>query len=134
MLKINDLMVSVQETEVLRGVSLQFEKWKNFCVLGKNWSGKSSLAMTVMWHPSYEITSWDILLNNQSISEMEPDERSQVGIFLAFQSIPEIKWVKLFEFLRTIYNTRREKKESFVSFKRLILPHLEELGIDKRIL
>jgi len=45
MLKINDLMVSVQETEVLRGVSLQFEKWKNFCVLGKNWSGKSSLAM-----------------------------------------------------------------------------------------
>ena len=65
---------------------------------------------------------------------MEPDERSKAGIFLAFQSIPEIKGVKLFEFLRTIYNTRRDKKESFVSFKRIILPHLEELGIDKEFL
>jgi len=65
---------------------------------------------------------------------MEPDERSKAGIFLAFQSIPEIKGVKLFEFLRTIYNARREKKESFVSFKKIILPHLDALGIDKEFL
>lgn len=74
------------------------------------------------------------MLDGEDLSEMEPDERSKAGIFLAFQSIPEIKGVKLFEFLRTIYNTRRDKKESFVSFKRLILPHLEELGIDKEFL
>jgi len=55
-------------------------------------------------------------------------------MFLAFQSIPEIKWVKLFEFLRTIYNTTYELKESFVSFKKIILPFLEELGIDKEFL
>ena len=134
MLKITDLMVSVQETKVLGGVTLSFEKGKNYCVLGKNGSGKSSLAMTVMWHPSYEIADWDISLDHKSILDMEPDERSQAGIFLAFQSIPEIKGVKLFEFLRTIYNTRREKKESFVSFKRLILPYLEELGIEKDFL
>ena len=134
MLKIEDMHCSVEDTKILHGVSLDFEVWKNYCVLGKNGSGKSSLAMSIMWHPSYEISSWDVHLDGESILEMEPDERSKHGIFLAFQSIPEIKWVKLFEFLRTIYNTRREKNESFVSFKRLILPHLEELGIDKEFL
>jgi len=90
--------------------------------------------MTVMGHPSYEIIDGKILLDGEDVLEMEPDERSKAGIFLAFQSIPEVKGVKLFEFLRTIYNARWEKKESFVSFKRLILPHLEELGIDKEFL
>jgi Fe-S cluster assembly ATP-binding protein len=65
---------------------------------------------------------------------MEADERAKKGIFLAFQSIPEVKGVKLFEFLRTIYNSRRDKKESFVSFKKIILPYLEELHIDKEFL
>jgi Fe-S cluster assembly ATP-binding protein len=65
---------------------------------------------------------------------MEPNERAQAGIFLAFQSIPEVKGVKLFEFLRTIYNTTHDKKESFVSFKKIVLPLLEELGINKDFL
>lgn len=134
MLEIKWLQVEVDEKQVLQWVDLSFIKGKNYTVLGKNGSGKSSLAMTVMWHPSYEITDGSLMLDGEDLSEMEPDERSKAGIFLAFQSIPEIKGVKLFEFLRTIYNTRRDKKESFVSFKRLILPHLEELGIDKEFL
>ena len=134
MLDIQDLKIWVEEKEVLQWVSMKFAKWKNYCILGKNGSGKSSLAMTVMGHPSYEIIDGKILLDGEDVLEMEPDERSKAGIFLAFQSIPEVKGVKLFEFLRTIYNARWEKKESFVSFKRLILPHLEELGIDKEFL
>jgi len=134
MLDIQDLKIWVEEKEVLQWVSMKFAKWKNYCILGKNGSGKSSLAMTVMGHPSYEIIDGKILLDGEDVLEMEPDERSKAGIFLAFQSIPEVKGVKLFEFLRTIYNARWEKKESFVSFKRLILPHLEELSIDKEFL
>lgn len=113
---------------------MQFEQGKNYCLLGKNGSGKSSLAMTMMWHPSYEIEDGEILLDGENVADMEPDERAKAWIFLAFQSIPEVKWVKLFEFLRTIYNARWEKKESFVSFKRIILPKLEELWIDKEFL
>lgn len=134
MLNIQDLKVSVAETEVLQWVNMNFDLGKNYCILGKNGSGKSSLAMTVMWHPSYEVTDGAITLDWEDILEMDPDERSKAGIFLAFQSIPEIKGVKLFEFLRTIYNTRWDKKESFVSFKRIILPYLEELQIDKEFL
>ena len=134
MLDIQNLKVSVEQKEVLQWVSLQCAPGQNYCILGKNGSGKSSLAMTVMWHPSYEVSGGTITLDGEDILEMEPDERAQAGVFLAFQSIPEVKGVKLFEFLRTIYNARRDKKESFVSFKKIIIPHMEELGIDKEFL
>lgn len=136
MLDIKNLRVQIEDEEqvVIQDVSLHFSPGKNYCILGKNGSGKSSLAMTIMGHPSYEVVGWSITLDGEDLIDMEPDERAKAGIFLAFQSIPEIKGVKLFEFLRTIYNARREKKESFVSFKRIILPYLEELGIDKEFL
>jgi len=134
MLKIDNLVVQVEEKQVLNGVSMTFEAGKNYCILGKNGSGKSSFAMTLMGHPSYEAKEGTVTLDGEDLLDMEPDERAKEWIFLAFQSIPEVKGVKLFEFLRTIYNSRREKKESFVSFKRIILPHLEELWIDKEFL
>ncbi len=134
MLDIKNLTVAIEDKTILQDVSLQFDQGKNYCILWKNWSGKSSLALTIMGHPDYEVLWWSIRLAWDDILEMEPDERAKAWIFLAFQSIPEIKWVKLFEFLRTIYNTTYDKTESFVSFKKIIVPLMEELGIDKEFL
>lgn len=134
MLDIHELQVEVEGKQVLNTVSLRFEPGKNYCILGKNGSGKSSLALTVMWHPSYQVTAGDITLDWMSIKNMQPHERAKHWIFLAFQTIPEIKGVKLFEFLRTIYNAAHVTAETFVSFKKLILPYLEELHIDKAFL
>lgn len=134
MLTITHLSVQIAEKTVLHDVSLQINPGTNVCLLGKNGSGKSSLALTVMGHPDYEVTDGDIIVEGESLLALSPDERARAGIFLAFQSIPEIKGVKLFEFLRTIYNARFDKKESFVSFKKIILPYLEELHIDKEFL
>ena len=122
-----------------------------------------------MWHPKYEVIGGSITITSPQSSpsqgeevatnlvEMEPDERSRAGIFLSFQNIPEIKWVKLSEYLRTIFNiankpsiqlsptggkselqNAEEKKEfqglSPFMFKRYIKPHLEELQIDEKFL
>lgn len=134
MLEIKNIHISIEEKEVLKWVTMSFELGKNYCLLGKNGSGKSSLALTVMWHPQYEITSGDILLDGESLNERGPDERAQKWIFLAFQSIPEIKWVKLFEFLRTIYSAKVGEQVTFLAFKKVVEPLVKELNIDRDFL
>jgi Fe-S cluster assembly ATP-binding protein len=134
MLQINNLSVHIWEKEILNGISFDFEKGKNYCILWKNGSGKSSLAMTIAWNPKYEISNWDILLNWESLKNLSVDERSKKGIFLSFQNIPEIPWVKLFEFLKAIYDIRQERPTSFMWFKKIIEPLVEELEIDKSFL
>jgi len=93
-----------------------------------------------MGHPKYEVTGGTITIDENDLIEMEPDERSQSGIFLSFQNIPEIKWVKLSEYLRTIFNiSEKGKNEDFKElspflFKRFVKKHLEELHIDEKFL
>ena len=90
MLEIKNLSVNVGEKNILNQISLDFELGKNYCILGKNGSGKSSLAMTLMGHPNYTIVEGDLFLDGVSLKGLSPDERAKRGIFLAFQQIPEI--------------------------------------------
>jgi Fe-S cluster assembly ATP-binding protein len=90
--------------------------------------------MSIAWNPKYEITNWDIKLDNTSIKDLLADERSKLWFFLTFQNIPEIPWVKLFEFLKSIYDVRQEKPTSFIGFKKIIEPLIENLWIDKEFL
>lgn len=134
MLKIKNISIKTEEKGLLHNISMDFQLWKNYCILGKNWSWKSSLAMTIMGNPKYEITSGDILLENKSIKDLNPNERAKAWIFLAFQHIPEIPWLKLFEFLRTIYNIHNETNYSFLQFKKIIDPVFQELNLDREFL
>lgn len=134
MLKLENLSVQIKGKEILKNISFDFELWKNYCILGKNWSWKSSLAMSIAWNPKYEIVSWDIKLDSTSLKSLTADERSKLWIFLTFQNVPEIPWVKLFEFLKNIYDIRQEKPTTFISFKKIIEPLMEELWIDKDFL
>lgn len=140
MIKIKDLKIWVEEKEILKWVNLEFEKWKNYCLLGKNWSWKSSLSSFLMWHPKYEYISWSIEIDGENLIEMEPNKRSAKWIFLSFQNIPEIKWIKLSEYLRTIYNIslKNEKPDSpdispFI-FKKFVKKYLDELKIEEEFL
>ena len=133
-LEVKNLYVKVEDKQVLKGVNAKFEIGKNYTILGKNGSGKSTFAYALMGHPKYEITEGDILLDGESLLDLTPDERAKKGIFLAFQNIPEIPGVKLFEFLRTIYNAWKGTNETFLSFKKIIMPLLEELEIPKEFL
>lgn len=151
MIKIENLEVSAGDVEIIKWVSLEFESGKNYCLLGKNGSGKSTLSSVLMGHPKYEVTSWTITIDWEDLIEMEPNERSNAGIFLSFQNIPEIKWVKLSEYLRTIFNIAEKQRQtspqsspqgeevaadefqglSPFMFKRFIKSHLEELQIEE---
>ena len=95
MLLLEKLSIAVEDKTIIQDLSLNFELGKNYCLLGKNGSGKSSLAMAIMGHPSYEVTNGKLLVNNGiediDVLELDPHERAKLGIFVAFQTIPEIK-------------------------------------------
>ncbi|HYM80442.1 MAG TPA: Fe-S cluster assembly ATPase SufC [Candidatus Limnocylindria bacterium] len=105
-LLIQDLHVSVEGKEILKGLSLAVRKGEIHALMGPNGSGKSTLANTIMGHPRYQVTSGDILFKGQSVLEMEADERSRKGLFLAFQYPVGIPGVSVANFLRTALNTR----------------------------
>ncbi|MDP2670759.1 MAG: ATP-binding cassette domain-containing protein [bacterium] len=77
MLEIQNISVNVDDSEILHDVSFKAVPGKNICLLGKNGSGKSSLALAVMGHPDYMVTGGDILIDGESILKMEPNERAQ---------------------------------------------------------
>lgn len=133
MLSIKNISVSVWDREILNQISCDFELWKNYCILWKNGSWKSSLAMALMWNPKYEITNWEIILDDIKLSDLSPDERAKNWIFLAFQNIPEIPWIKLFEFLKWVYDNSVQTT-TFMEFKKLVEPLLEELQLSKDFL
>jgi Fe-S cluster assembly ATP-binding protein len=130
MLSVKDLSVSVWDREILKDITYDFDLGKNYCILWKNWSGKSSLAMAIMWNPKYKITNWEIILDWEKVSDLSPDKRARSWIFLAFQNIPEIPWIKLFEFLKWVYDNSI-KTTTFLEFKKLIEPLLEDLQLSK---
>ncbi len=140
MIKIKNLVVWVNGENILRWVNLDFKLWNNYGILWKNWSWKSTLSSVLMWSPKYNILSWKIEIDEKNLITMLPEERSKNGIFLSFQNVPEISWINLSEFLRTIYNIHlknRNKIKKDISpfiFQRFIKKYLEELKIDDNFL
>ena len=150
MIKIKNLRVWVAKKEILKWINLNFELWKNYCLLWKNWSWKSTLVSFMMWHPKYNYIDWEINIIDEKwlktdLLKLNPEDRSRAWLFLSFQNIPEIKWIKLWEYLRIIYNiskTQNNKnweKNSFnwlspFLFERFIKKYLVELNISKSFL
>ena len=110
MLQIKNLHVSVEGKPILRGIDLDVAPGQVHSIMGPNGSGKSTLAQVLAGHPAYEVTDGDILLDGNSVLEMEADERARVGLFLAFQYPVEIPGVSTMEFLKAAYNAVREQR------------------------
>jgi Fe-S cluster assembly ATP-binding protein len=106
-LEIRNLHASVEDREILKGVNLTLRSGEIHALMGPNGSGKSTLAYVVAGHPHYEITEGDILIDGESILEMEPDERTKAGLFLAFQYPVAVPGVSVANFLRTAVSNVR---------------------------
>src|SRR3954468_14675716 len=112
LLDIRNLHVAHEETgkEIVKGVDLAIELGEVHAVMGPNGSGKSTLAYALMGHPAYEITEGELLLDGESVLELEADERAQRGLFLAFQYPHAVPGVTVTSFLRSAINAIRKAK------------------------
>ena len=102
-LVIRNLHVSVEGTEILKGVNLEIPKGEVHVLMGPNGAGKSTLAYALMGHPKYKILSGEVLFHGKNIVELSTDKRAREGIFLGFQYPQEISGLKVFHFLQNAY-------------------------------
>lgn len=107
LLEIKNLKVSIEDNLILDKLNLKVQKGEIHAIMGPNGSGKSTFSKVVAGHPAYSIISGDILFKGDSIIELSPEERSHLGIFLAFQYPIEIPGVSNEDFLRLSYNAKQ---------------------------
>jgi len=127
---IEDLHVSVEGKEILRGVDLTVQKGEIHALMGPNGSGKSTLANTLMGHPKYQVTKGRALFEGQDILQMTPDERARKGLFLAFQYPVAIPGVSLGNFLRAATRAVIGPTLTAGAFRKELMSKMELLKMD----
>jgi len=135
-LVIKNLHVSIDDTEIIDGLSLTINTGEIHAVMGPNGTGKSTLAYTLMGHPAYEVTAGEITLDGRDVLAMEPNERALAGLFLAFQYPSAVPGVSIANFLRMAVNARRkldnpeDKGIPLLAFRKLLIDNLDRLKIN----
>jgi Fe-S cluster assembly ATP-binding protein len=109
-LVIKDLHVNIEDKPILKGLNLTVKAGTIHAIMGPNGSGKSTLAYTLMGHPDYTVTGGEVWYQGQNILELEADERSKLGLFLAFQYPVSIPGVTVANFLRSAINAHRAEE------------------------
>jgi len=138
-LDIINLHVSVDGTEILKGVNLGIKRGETHALMGPNGSGKSTLGLALMGHPHYEVTDGRVELNGEDLLELSPDQRARAGLFMAFQRPVAIPGVKLADFLRhATTNVRRpDRKEGedlipMREFRKELRERMQQLRMDQQ--
>jgi Fe-S cluster assembly ATP-binding protein len=108
LLEIKDLQVSINDNKILKSLNLKVNKGEIHAIMGPNGSGKSTFSKVLAGHPAYSVLDGDILFKGLSILDLDPEERSHLGIFLAFQYPIEIPGVSNEDFLRLAYNSKQK--------------------------
>jgi Fe-S cluster assembly ATP-binding protein len=135
-LVIRNLHVNIDGKEILKGLDFTLPKGEIHAIMGPNGTGKSTLAYTLMGHPSYEVTEGEIIFKDVNILELDPNERSILGIFLAFQYPVAIPGVTVANFIRSAVNSRRralnkdDKGVPLLEFRKEVKQKMELLKMD----
>jgi len=130
-LEIKNLHAGIGDTEILKGVNLEVNKGEVHALMGPNGSGKSTLSSVIMGHPDYEVTEGDILLDGESVLEMDPDERALAGLFLCFQYPVAIPGVSISNFMKKAMDARHpEGKAPAGPFLKEMRENMKYLDMD----
>ena len=138
LLEIKNLKAKIGDTEILHGIDLTINRGEVHAIMGPNGSGKSTLSYVLSGRDGYEVTDGEILLDGESVLDMEADERARAGMFLAFQYPVELPGVGGMSFLRAAVNARlREKGEEEVdqlAFVKMVRAKAKDLGVGDEML
>ncbi|URE41327.1 ABC transporter [Musa troglodytarum] len=140
LLEVKDLKAVVKESgqEILRGVNLTIHEGEVHAIMGKNGSGKSTFSKVLVGHQDYDVTGGSVLFKDQNLLEMEPEERSHVGLFMSFQTPVEIPGVSNFDFLLMAFNARRKNHGlppvEPLEFYSLVTPKVASLNMNPKFL
>ncbi len=131
-LRIQDLHVSVDDKEILKGVDLVVNTGEIHAIMGPNGTGKSTLASAIMGHYRYDVTQGEISLDDEDVLEMEVDERARKGLFLAMQYPTEINGITNSDFIKTAMEAKLEEGKSIPLFRfiRSLENSIEDLKMD----
>ena len=137
LLEIRDLHVSVADQEILQGLDLTVNEGEVHAIMGPNGSGKSTLANSLAGKPDYTVTKGEALYQGTSLLALEPEERSRLGIFLAFQYPVELPGVRTWQFLKAAVDAKRqqhgEEEMSARDFDRLLREKTKVVEIDDEL-
>ena len=133
-LTIENLHASVDGNEILKGLNLKIPAGEVHAIMGPNGSGKSTLSKIIAGHDDYEVTEGRVLLDGVDIAELEVDERSRAGIFLAFQYPAEVPGVSNANFLRAALQARLPDGEEIdaVAFYKDMYAKMDELEMNRK--
>ena len=138
LLEVTDLHARVAEKEILKGINLSVNAGEVHAIMGPNGSGKSTLAGVLSGRDAYEVTSGEVQFEGKDLLELEPEERAQEGLFLAFQYPVEIPGVNNTYFLKAALNSirryRGEEELDAAQFLRLVREKMKVLHIDPSLL
>lgn len=140
MLRINNLHASIEEEgiEILKGIDLKINPGEVHAIMGPNGAGKSTLSSVIAGNEDYEVTQGEILLEGESLLDLDPAERSHKGVFLSFQYPVAIPGVSVTNFVRTALNeskkARGEKEMTASEMLKLMRENAAKLGIDQSFL
>src|SRR5213593_1259876 len=132
-LEIEDLHVEVEGKEILKGIDLTVRQGEVHALMGPNGSGKSTLANVLMGRPGYKVTAGTIRFRGQDITKLKPDQRAQLGLFLAFQYPTEIPGVSVVNFLRSAYKAVKGDQISALAFRKRLKEKMTLLGVEDQM-
>src|SRR2546426_6782581 len=132
-LEIRGLRASVEGKEILKGIDLTVRQGEVHALMGPNGSGKSTLAHVLMGRPGYQVTAGEIRFKGQNITALKPDQRAQLGMFLAFQYPTEIPGVSVVNFLRSAYKAVKGDQISALAFRKRLKEKMALLAVEDQM-